>query len=161
MMKLLLKTAENPHLTLESKNATIQTNATITAYAIQTNGTLSPLFVLQIVRPRAEMKSYVFLTKANSELSQHCRDRTAASALKCLSAEWRLLEVSASTSKRLNNMMETCCVEFIAKIVLPIRIVSNLHRMKLTLATSYVGQFQVTAACKYEDPQPLSKLTIT
>lgn len=54
MIKLLLKTEENPQIIFEPKNATVQTNATITAYAIQPNGTLSPLFVLNVVRHSAE-----------------------------------------------------------------------------------------------------------
>lgn len=54
MIKLLLKTEETPQITFEPKNTTVQTNATITAYAIQPNGTLSPLFVLNVVCHSAE-----------------------------------------------------------------------------------------------------------
>ncbi|XP_019734900.1 bactericidal permeability-increasing protein-like [Hippocampus comes] len=48
LMKLLVKTAETPIVTVESNNATIQATSTVTAYAIQANGTLSPLFVLNM-----------------------------------------------------------------------------------------------------------------
>ncbi|XP_037107530.1 bactericidal permeability-increasing protein-like isoform X1 [Syngnathus acus] len=48
MMKLLIKTVKNPVVTLEPKNVTIQATGTVTAYAIQPNGTLSPLFVLNL-----------------------------------------------------------------------------------------------------------------
>lgn len=50
MMKLLVKTAKTPVITFEPNNATVQASGTVTAYAIQTNGTLSPLFVLNMVR---------------------------------------------------------------------------------------------------------------
>ncbi|XP_051804649.1 bactericidal permeability-increasing protein-like [Acanthochromis polyacanthus] len=48
MMKLLVKTVKNPIVTFEPNNATIQATATVTAYAIQPNSTLSPLFVLNL-----------------------------------------------------------------------------------------------------------------
>ncbi|KAJ0023357.1 hypothetical protein NQD34_003256 [Periophthalmus magnuspinnatus] len=48
MMKLLVKAAKSPVITFESSNATITATATVTAYAIQVNGTLSPLFVLNM-----------------------------------------------------------------------------------------------------------------
>lgn len=48
MMKLLVKTAKTPVITFEPNNATVQASGTVTAYAIQTNGTLSPLFVLNM-----------------------------------------------------------------------------------------------------------------
>ncbi|XP_077430020.1 bactericidal permeability-increasing protein-like [Vanacampus margaritifer] len=48
LMKLLVKTVKNPMVTLEPNNATIQATSTVTAYAIQPNGTLSPLFVLNM-----------------------------------------------------------------------------------------------------------------
>uniref|UniRef100_A0AAT9K465 Bactericidal permeability-increasing protein n=1 Tax=Amphiprion clarkii TaxID=80970 RepID=A0AAT9K465_AMPCL len=48
MMKLLVKTVKNPIITFEPNNVTIQATATVTAYAIQPNSTLSPLFVLNL-----------------------------------------------------------------------------------------------------------------
>ncbi|KAK7898977.1 hypothetical protein WMY93_019830 [Mugilogobius chulae] len=48
MMKLLVKAEKNPSIIFEPKNATIQASGTVTAYAIQANGTLSPLFVLNM-----------------------------------------------------------------------------------------------------------------
>lgn len=49
MMKLLVKTVKSPVITFEPNNATIQTSGTVTAYAIQPNATLTPLFVLNLV----------------------------------------------------------------------------------------------------------------
>ncbi|KAM6947471.1 bactericidal permeability-increasing protein isoform 1-T3 [Lycodopsis pacificus] len=48
MMKLLVKTEENPVITFEPNNATVKATCTVTAYAIQPNATLSPLFVLNL-----------------------------------------------------------------------------------------------------------------
>ncbi|XP_056293212.1 bactericidal permeability-increasing protein-like [Pseudoliparis swirei] len=48
MMKLLMRTAKNPFITLEPNNATVEASCTVTAYAIQPNATLSPLFVLNM-----------------------------------------------------------------------------------------------------------------
>ncbi|KAK9529545.1 hypothetical protein VZT92_013629 [Zoarces viviparus] len=48
MMKLLVKTEENPVATFEPNNATVQATGMVTAYAIQPNATLSPLFVLNL-----------------------------------------------------------------------------------------------------------------
>ncbi|XP_020786564.1 bactericidal permeability-increasing protein-like [Boleophthalmus pectinirostris] len=48
MMKLLVKAGKSPVITFESNNATIKASGTVTAYAIQANGTLSPLFVLNM-----------------------------------------------------------------------------------------------------------------
>uniref|UniRef100_A0A8C5GW99 Bactericidal permeability-increasing protein n=1 Tax=Gouania willdenowi TaxID=441366 RepID=A0A8C5GW99_GOUWI len=47
-MKLLVKTVKNPVITFEPDNATIQALCSVTAYAIQPNATLSPLFVLNL-----------------------------------------------------------------------------------------------------------------
>lgn len=49
MMKLLVKTVKTPVITFEPNNATVQTFASVTAYAIQPNATLTPLFVLNLV----------------------------------------------------------------------------------------------------------------
>ncbi|XP_051532300.1 bactericidal permeability-increasing protein-like isoform X1 [Myxocyprinus asiaticus] len=48
MMQLLVKTEKEPILTFESNNVTVQASSTVTAYAIQPNSTLSPLFVLNL-----------------------------------------------------------------------------------------------------------------
>ncbi|XP_075952175.1 bactericidal permeability-increasing protein-like [Anarhichas minor] len=47
-MKLLVKTEKHPVTTFEPNNATVQATCTVTAYAIQPNATLSPLFVLNL-----------------------------------------------------------------------------------------------------------------
>ncbi|XP_034052474.1 bactericidal permeability-increasing protein-like [Gymnodraco acuticeps] len=49
MMKLLVKMAKAPVITFEPNNATVQSFASVTAYAIQPNATLTPLFVLNLV----------------------------------------------------------------------------------------------------------------
>uniref|UniRef100_G3P997 Bactericidal permeability-increasing protein n=1 Tax=Gasterosteus aculeatus aculeatus TaxID=481459 RepID=G3P997_GASAC len=88
MVKLLVKTSETPVVTFEPNNTTVQATGTVTAYAIQPNATLSPLFVLN-------------------------------------------LESSASARLFVNVM----------------RVAGNvtLNKMDLTLGTSYVGEFKVTA----------------
>ncbi|XP_042262757.1 bactericidal permeability-increasing protein-like isoform X2 [Thunnus maccoyii] len=48
MMKLLVKTVKSPAVTFEPNNMTVQATGTVTAYAIQRNTTLSPLFVLNL-----------------------------------------------------------------------------------------------------------------
>ncbi|KAG8007388.1 Bactericidal permeability-increasing protein [Nibea albiflora] len=48
MMKLLVKTVKTPIITFEPSNVTVQATASVTAYAIQPNGTLTPLFVLNL-----------------------------------------------------------------------------------------------------------------
>lgn len=64
MMKLLVRAEKNPTITFQPKNATVEAAATVTAYAIQPNGTLSPLFVLNLVRLSAnEIKSHCLVGK--------------------------------------------------------------------------------------------------
>lgn len=54
MMKLLVKSAGSPNITFSPNNATVQATGTVTAYAIQANATLTPLFILDLVgRPAA------------------------------------------------------------------------------------------------------------
>ncbi|XP_047437734.1 bactericidal permeability-increasing protein-like [Mugil cephalus] len=48
MIKLLVKTVKTPVITFTPDNVTVQTTTTVTAYAIQPNATLSPLFVLNL-----------------------------------------------------------------------------------------------------------------
>ncbi|XP_077583281.1 bactericidal permeability-increasing protein-like [Stigmatopora nigra] len=59
LMKLLVKTVKNPIITFEPNNATIQASSTVSAYAIQSNGTLSPLFVLNM---ETSVSARVFVT---------------------------------------------------------------------------------------------------
>lgn len=49
MMKLLVKAEKEPNVSFEPDNVTLQASSTVTAYAIQPNATLSPLFVLNVV----------------------------------------------------------------------------------------------------------------
>ncbi len=49
MMKLLVKTVNNPTITFQPNNVTVQATGTVTAFAIQPNTTLTPLFVLNMV----------------------------------------------------------------------------------------------------------------
>lgn len=53
MMKLLVKTANNPLIQFEPDKVTVQVNGTVTAYAIQANGTLTSLFILNLVGYKA------------------------------------------------------------------------------------------------------------
>lgn len=55
MMKLLVQTVKPPVTTFEPNNLTVQASSTVTAYAIQPNTTLSPLFVLNLVGNTADM----------------------------------------------------------------------------------------------------------
>uniref|UniRef100_A0A8C8LLP8 Bactericidal permeability-increasing protein n=1 Tax=Oncorhynchus tshawytscha TaxID=74940 RepID=A0A8C8LLP8_ONCTS len=48
MMKLLVKTVKEPTIFFEPNNVTVQASGSVTAYAIQPNTTLSPLFVLNM-----------------------------------------------------------------------------------------------------------------
>ncbi|KAJ8361284.1 hypothetical protein SKAU_G00178090 [Synaphobranchus kaupii] len=47
-MKILVKTVKAPKITFEPDKMTLQTMGSVTAYVIQTNGTLYPLFVLNV-----------------------------------------------------------------------------------------------------------------
>lgn len=48
-MKLLVRASTNPVVRLEPGKAVVHANGTVTAYAIQANGTLIPLFILNLV----------------------------------------------------------------------------------------------------------------
>lgn len=54
MMKLLFETVKEPLITCEPNNMTIQASGMMTAFAIQSDGTLSPLFVLNLVSHQKE-----------------------------------------------------------------------------------------------------------
>ncbi|MEQ2293669.1 hypothetical protein AMECASPLE_035898 [Ameca splendens] len=60
MMKLLVRAEKNPSITFQPKNATLQATGTVTAYAIQHNGMLSPLFVLNL---ESSMSADVFVRR--------------------------------------------------------------------------------------------------
>lgn len=49
MVKLLVRASTNPVIRLEPSQVAVQANGTVTANAIQTNGTLTPLFILNLV----------------------------------------------------------------------------------------------------------------
>lgn len=59
MMKLLVKAVKEPNITFEPNNVTLQATGTLTAYAIQPNTTLSPLFVLNM---EASVSARVYVT---------------------------------------------------------------------------------------------------
>uniref|UniRef100_A0A674NS58 Bactericidal permeability-increasing protein n=1 Tax=Takifugu rubripes TaxID=31033 RepID=A0A674NS58_TAKRU len=86
MMKLLMKTDKSPVVTFEPDRVTVQVTGTVTAYAIQPNDTLTPLFILN-------------------------------------------LDTSVSSKVFLSGMK--------------LGVSLTLNKMKLSLQTSYVGQFQV------------------
>ncbi|KAG7243006.1 hypothetical protein INR49_016772 [Caranx melampygus] len=48
MVKMLVKTSKAPGISFQPNNMTVETVGTVTAFAIQPNGTLSPLFVLNL-----------------------------------------------------------------------------------------------------------------
>lgn len=75
LMKLLVKTVKNPVISFEPNNVTIQSAATVTAYAIQPNGTLSPLFVLNL---ESNVSAQVFVkgTKLAGEVTLYKMDLT-------------------------------------------------------------------------------------
>lgn len=49
MIKLLVNTVNAPTVKFEPNKATVQVTAAVTAYAIQPNATLTPLFILNLV----------------------------------------------------------------------------------------------------------------
>ncbi|XP_076609283.1 bactericidal permeability-increasing protein [Chaetodon auriga] len=61
MMKLMVKSVKSPVITFEPNNVTIQATGTVTAYAIQPNTTLTPLFVLNL---EASVSARVFVSEA-------------------------------------------------------------------------------------------------
>ncbi|XP_024126054.1 bactericidal permeability-increasing protein [Oryzias melastigma] len=88
MMKMLVKADKNPVVKFQPNTMTVDATATATAYAIQPNGTLSPLFVLNV-------------------------------------------ETSVS------GQMSVSDLKLAGRI--------SLDKMKLTLGTSYVGDFKVNS----------------
>ncbi|KAF7653036.1 hypothetical protein LDENG_00088090 [Lucifuga dentata] len=60
MMKMLVKTAKDPIITFEPNNVTIRAVGMVTAYAIQPNATLTPLFILNV---ETSISAQVFITE--------------------------------------------------------------------------------------------------
>lgn len=63
MMKLLVKTTRQPIISFQVNNVTLQASGTVTAYAIQPNTTLAPLFILNMVslnQGLTPLKNYFF-----------------------------------------------------------------------------------------------------
>ncbi|XP_062842435.1 bactericidal permeability-increasing protein-like isoform X2 [Trichomycterus rosablanca] len=75
MMKLLVKTVKEPKIVFEPNNVTLQASGTVTAYAIQPNATLSPLFVLN-VDASVSAKIYVTGVKVAGTLTLNELDMT-------------------------------------------------------------------------------------
>ncbi|KAG9260300.1 bactericidal permeability-increasing protein-like [Astyanax mexicanus] len=75
MMKLLVKTAKEPTIIFKPNYVTLQVNSTVTAYAIQPNTTLSPLFILN-VDASVSAKIYVTGIKVAGALTLNQIDMT-------------------------------------------------------------------------------------
>ncbi|XP_067249355.1 bactericidal permeability-increasing protein-like [Chanodichthys erythropterus] len=60
MMKLLFETVKEPNVTLQPNNMTVQASGRVTAYAIQPNSTLSPVFVLNL---EASVSANMYVTE--------------------------------------------------------------------------------------------------
>lgn len=151
MVKLLLKAAKNPQVTFETNNMIVQATGTLTAYAIQPNTTLTPLFVLNLVGDTASItiririikedvfgleKHARFLAFAGDQCQRPCvRQRNAAG--------WSRHPEQVSDATMLSEWGkwgQKVFVKMNGSLILP-----HLHRMDLTLETSYVGEFQVRA----------------
>lgn len=74
-MKLLVKAVKDPFTAFEPDHLTLQVNATVTAYAIQANSTLSPLFVLN-TGASVSTKVYMTGTKLAGALALNKMDMT-------------------------------------------------------------------------------------
>ncbi|MBN3309080.1 BPI protein, partial [Amia calva] len=61
-MKCVVKTSKQPLITFEPNNATLQAAGTVTAYAIQPNSTLAPLFIINVV---TSVSAKVYITGTN------------------------------------------------------------------------------------------------
>ncbi|KAI5622995.1 lipopolysaccharide-binding protein, partial [Silurus asotus] len=75
MMKLLVKAVKEPDLSFEPNNVTVQASSTITAYAIQPNATLTPLFILN-VNASVSAKIYVSGMKLAGDVTLDGMDMT-------------------------------------------------------------------------------------
>ncbi|XP_053509220.1 bactericidal permeability-increasing protein [Ictalurus furcatus] len=79
MMKLLVKAEKEPNVSFEPDNVTLQASSTVTAYAIQPNATLSPLFVLN-VNASVSARIYVSGLTVAGNLSLNEMDMTLATS---------------------------------------------------------------------------------
>lgn len=79
MMKLLVKAEKEPNVSFEPDNVTLQASSTVTAYAIQPNATLSPLFVLN-VNASVSARIYVSGLTVAGNLSLDEMDMTLATS---------------------------------------------------------------------------------
>lgn len=77
MMKLVVKTAKDPVASFEPNSITVNATGTVTAYAIQPNGALTSLFVLNLVGYTAGM------TKRRTKTSKYCFAEKNYSRLLC------------------------------------------------------------------------------
>lgn len=77
MMKLVVKTAKDPVASFEPNSMTVNATGTVTAYAIQPNGALTSLFVLNLVGYTAGM------TKRRTKTSIYCFAEKNYSRLLC------------------------------------------------------------------------------
>ncbi|XP_031423493.1 bactericidal permeability-increasing protein-like isoform X2 [Clupea harengus] len=59
MMKLLVKTTRQPIISFQVNNVTLQASGTVTAYAIQPNTTLAPLFILNM---ETSVSAHIYVT---------------------------------------------------------------------------------------------------
>ncbi|XP_027023486.2 bactericidal permeability-increasing protein-like [Tachysurus fulvidraco] len=75
MMKLLVKAAKEPNISFEPNNVTVQASSTVTAYAIQPNATLSPLFIIGL-NASVSAQIYVSGLKVAGDLSLNEMDMT-------------------------------------------------------------------------------------
>ncbi|MCI4390340.1 hypothetical protein PGIGA_G00121610 [Pangasianodon gigas] len=75
MMKLLVKAVKEPNISFEPNKMTMQASSTVTAYAIQPNATLTPLFVLN-VNASVSAQIYVSGLKVAGDLSLNEMDMT-------------------------------------------------------------------------------------
>ncbi|KAM9444558.1 bactericidal permeability-increasing protein-like isoform 1-T2 [Clarias gariepinus] len=62
MMKLLVKPVKEPHVSFKPNNVMMEANSTITAYAIQPNATLTPLFILNV---NTSVSAQIYITGLN------------------------------------------------------------------------------------------------
>ncbi|XP_073681951.1 bactericidal permeability-increasing protein-like [Garra rufa] len=60
MIKLFVETVKEPLITFEPNNMTVEASSTVTAYAIQPNSTLSPLFVLNL---KGSVSTQIYVTE--------------------------------------------------------------------------------------------------
>lgn len=67
MMKLLVEASSNPVVRFDPNKVTVQAKGTVTAYAIQPNAMLTPLFILNLVGYTAGITNQTFLWFVENE----------------------------------------------------------------------------------------------